>query len=111
MAIETQQPVPGGKTYRVSFRNHVNSTGVVLLLIGWVPKTNHSVPSPQSVIVAPGAEASLSGEVPDTANAHRMVIIVSLDNGERGELALRIDGALHTVQGIEETTTWEMVVV
>ena len=111
MPIQLQQPVQGGKTYRIIFRNRVDSTGVALVMVGWVPKTNHSVPTPQSVVVAPGAEASLSGEIPKAENAHRMAIVVSLDRGERGELALRVVGAPDTTENIDETTTWEMVVV
>jgi hypothetical protein len=111
MAFQLQQPVRSGKTYRVTFRNRVDSTGVALVMVGWVPKTNHGVPSPQSIAVAPGAEVSLSGETPSAENAHRMAIVVSLDQGERGELALRVDGLPHTTENIDETTTWEMVVV
>ena len=111
MSIDLQKPVHGGRTYEVRFANDVDSTGTALVLIGFVPNLGSSVPAAQELTVAPAASASAKGTVPASSAAHRMAIVVSLDKGEFGELELLVNGKLHTVETITETTTWEMVVI
>lgn len=111
MSIDLQRPVHQGKTYEIVFRNDVESTGVVLVMVGWVPRHGKAVPPPQSMVVAPGTKGSVSGEVPPRSDAHRLGIVASLDKGELGELEIREGDQQHTVETIKETTTWEMVVV
>jgi hypothetical protein len=110
MTTAILDPVPEGSGYTVRFSNRVGSTGVVLVVLGWVPKQGESVPDPRQMTVAPGASGELTGTVPDFARARRMVIVASLDAGESGRLELLVEGRLPSNRSISKTTTWQMLV-
>jgi hypothetical protein len=103
-------PIHAGRSYTIRFKNDVNSTGVILLMAGWVPKNQSNVPSARSVAIAAGAEGELTGSVPGFAAVRRLTLAVSLDAGEKGKLEVLEDGAAHTTVDVTQTTTFEMPV-
>jgi hypothetical protein len=105
-----KDPVFEKSDYVVSFKNNVSSNGVAVLMVGWVPKEQRKVPAPRHITIAPGAEGEISGKVPAFANARRMVVVCSLDDGEAGRLKVLENSTPHSNERIDETTTWEMLV-
>ncbi|HET9930774.1 MAG TPA: hypothetical protein VFQ35_08810 [Polyangiaceae bacterium] len=110
MPTQVLAPVTEGNSYVVKFTNRVESTGVVLVVVGWVPKHERPVPPPQHMVVAPGATAEIGGKVPPFADARRMVIVASLDPGESGRLVVIENDVERENQRVTETTTWEALV-
>jgi len=110
VATTVQDPITEKNSYVVRFRNNVSSTGVVLVVVAWVPNHERPVPAPQHMTVAPGATAELSGTVPAAQDARRMTIVASLDAGESGRLTLLEDGDPSAIDDLAETTTWQVLV-
>lgn len=104
------EPIHANKSIEVRFRNDKTSTGVVLVKAGWVPKDGHDLPSIPSVIVAPATTDGFKTTVPVFTDVRRLSITVSLDDGEAGVLEVLENNAEHTLELVEETTTFEMPV-
>src|SRR6478736_2071875 len=113
MATLVMGTVDEGRKYTVRLTN-TSSKGTVLLIVGWVPKQAHMVPSSSTVNVAPASPpVERRGTVPDFDDARRMTIVASLDHGGIAKLeVLQDDQSLVDAldQDLTETTTWEFIV-
>jgi hypothetical protein len=108
MSTENMKPVTEGTRYIVRFGN--TRSGVVLVLVSWVPNHESKVPDPQQKFAATGAVVEATGTVPPSDDARRMVVVADLDPGEEGDLELWADGKLLARRHISATTVWKMLV-
>jgi hypothetical protein len=110
MTTTVQDPITEGSSYVVRFRNNVASTGVVVVIVAWVPNHERLVPGPQQMTVAPSATAELTGTVPAASNARRMVVVASLDARESGRLTVLENDTDNSIDDLTETTTQHRLV-
>jgi hypothetical protein len=103
-------PIRAGKTYKVRFENDIGSTGVVLVMAGWVPKHRKMVPKAKGMTIAPKGSAEIALKVPEFPSVRRLSITVSLDAGESGLLEVFQGGEAHTRKVVTKTMTFEMPV-
>jgi len=110
MTTELLDPVHEGQKYAIRITN-TSKKGTVLLIVGWVPKQAHVVPDSKTVSVAAAAPTvEVTGTVPPFADARRMTVVASLDDGETATIELLENGVSKNLEDITETTVWEMVV-
>jgi hypothetical protein len=110
MATTLTAPIHADKRYKVTFQNDNQSTGVVLVVAGWVPKHQNNTPPAQVMALAPGGTSDFEGKIPPVTVVRRLSITVSLDKGEFGVLEVFEDDISHTFKIVTETTTFEMPV-
>ena len=92
MGTTLTAPIRAGKTYKLVFSNHIESTGTVLVTAGFVPKHGHQVPAARSIFIAPNGVDEISVEVPTFSTVRRLSVTVSLDANESGTLEV-FDGS------------------